>query len=210
MALPAATPENLEQFSKLLAERLAQSLGGKSGTSNFIFIDSYITKNIAVNDGISHLYLVVDSKIDLSNVSLRYCRKKRVKVRRSKDSPYYENEDMHRAHSTGWHHVWRLPISDQQPLILPILKSSTPDFVIGGNAYYEITVEGYDQFIDFATDDSFDTGYQNAEGNPVPVSSILNKMGGVCLIDTEGHQISNYATFRTHYDEDNGIWNIGK
>lgn len=206
MSQPVATPENLDKFAKELGERIAQETAGRN--SNFVFIDSYISKNLSSNDGISHLYLVVDSSVDMSAVSLRYCRKKRVKVRRSEYSDYYEN-DRHNAHTTGWHQVLRLPISNREPLICPILKSTTPDFTLDGNAYYEITIDGYEQFIDFATDDSFGTGYNDQDGAPVPISAILRKNGGVCLIK-DGKQISNFAMFRAQYDEETDTWNMGK
>lgn len=207
MAQTVATPDNLNNFAKELGERIAQEAAG--GNSNFVFIDSYISKNVSTNDGISHVYLVIDKDIDLSNVTIQYQRKKRVKVRRSYNSSYYENDEHHRAHTTGWHEVLRLPIRNREPLIRPILKSTTPDFILGGNAYYEITVDGYEQFIDFVTDDSFGTGYCDQEGSPVPISAILRKNGGVCLIK-DGKQISNFAMFRAQYDEETDTWNMGK
>ncbi len=207
MAETVATPDNLNKFAKELGERLAQYASG--GNSNLVFIDSYISKNVTTNDDISHVYLVIDKDFDLSNVSLQYQRKKRVKVRRNNNSPYYDNDENHRAHTTGWHEVLRLPISNREPLIRPILKSTTPNFILGGNAYYEITVDGYEQFIDFVTDDSFGTGYCDQEGSPVPISAILRKNGGVCLIK-DGKQISNFAMFRAQYDDTNNVWNMGK
>ena len=64
MAETVATPDNLNKFAKELGERLAQEAAG--GNSNFVFIDSYISKNVSTNDGISHVYLVIDKDIDLS------------------------------------------------------------------------------------------------------------------------------------------------
>lgn len=210
MAQVAATPENLQDFAEQLGERLSEELADLGGgDSSFIFVESYIKKDTTDGEGKPHLYLVMDSSISLTGLSLRYCRKGRVRCRRKDSSPYHNN-DGDKAHTTGWHQVWQLPLhTTKTPLIQPILASTTPAFVIAGNAYYEITVEDYDTMYDFINDSEFDTGYVDAESNPVSIGAIMRKQGGVCLV-RDGVQISNFAHFRASYDESNGVYSIGR
>lgn len=207
MAQLAATAANLDEFAQSLGERLAEEIGqgGGSGDSNFIYVESYVNKE----GEIPHLYLVVDSTIDLSGMSLRFGRKGRTKCRRSDKSPYYDNEGAEKLHTVGWHQVWKLPIHDHLPLLTPILKSLTPEFTKGGNAYYEITVDGYESLYEFMVDGTFETGYLNKDNDPLPISDILMKTSGVCLV-RDGQQISNWAMFRSHYRSDDDLWTLGK
>lgn len=208
MAVTVATAQNLSDFVQLLGERLGNG-GGGSGDSNFVFIESFIKKD-STGDGKPHLYLVMDSSISLEGISLRYCRKGRVRCRRKSSSPYHNNEEGAKAHTTGWHQVWQLPLhTTKTPLVVPILASSTPAFTIGGNAYYEITVEDYDTFYDFINDSEFVTGYTDSESNALPIGAILKKQGGVCLV-RDGVQISNFAHFRASYDENADEFTIGR
>lgn len=210
MAVTVATPANLNEFAQKLGQSLAEQGGGGSGDSNFVFIDSFIKKDSAVDDGKPHLYLVIDSSIDLTDVTLRYCRKGRVNCRRKESSPYHQNESGQKAHTAGWHQVWQLPLhTTKTPLIVPVFVSLTPAFTLGGNAYYEITVGEYDTMYDFANDSEFDTTYADENGDPISIGTILRKQGGVCLV-RDGVQISNFAHFRTSYNEENDEWCIGR
>lgn len=214
MALYAATPENLSDFAISLGNRLAQLFGGGSAqpsevSGNFVYIDSYIRYESA-NDGIPHLYLIVDSAVSMSGISLRYSRKGHVRCRRVKNSPYHNNESGAKAHSTGWHQVWRLPLhSVKTPLFTPVLMSDTPSFSVSGKAYYEITVENYDTFYDFINDSDFSTGYIDQDSEPVPIGTILSKLGGICLI-RNNVQVSNYAHFRASFVDSRGVYTIGR
>lgn len=210
MALTAATPANLNEFAQKLGEKIAEEAGGGSGDSNYVSISGYIAKNALTHDDIPHFYIGVESSISLADVTLRYCRKKRTKCRR-KNLTYHDNgEEGFNAKTLGWHQVWKLPIEDKEPLFVPILKDpTTPDFTIGGIAYYEVAVEDYDTFFEFATDSEFETGYLDNDKEPVSIGTILMKAGGFCLLK-DGKQISNYATFRMQYNEDNDIWSIGR
>ena len=208
MALEVATSQNLNEFASRLGERLAGQ-GGGSGDSNFVFVSSYVGKNLtSENDG-THLYLVVDSSISMADKSLRYCRKGRTHIRR-KGLSYHDTGEGYNAHSTGWHQIWQLPLhSTKTPLIVPIIKNpTTPDFVLNGNAYYEITVDGYDSFMQYI-EDGVESGYLDMNKEPVPVGKLLCKTGGVCLV-RGGVQISNFATFRASYDSDNDVWSLGR
>ncbi|MBR1525087.1 MAG: hypothetical protein IJ640_00305 [Prevotella sp.] len=206
MSQTVATPANLNEFAQSLGTRLAQEAGGGSGDSNFVYVESFVKKE----EGVPHIYLVVDSSISLEDVSLRFGRKGRTHCRRSDKSPYHNNADVPKAHTVGWHQVWRLPLhTTKTPLIVPVLKSLTPAFTIGDNAYYEITVSGYQNLYEFLTDDEFVTGYKNRDNDPLPVSQILSHPCGVCLV-RDGKQISNWAGFRALYREDDDMWCLGK
>ena len=208
MAVTVATPQNLNDFAQQLGQALGNA-GGGSGDSNFIFVSSYVSRNrTSENDG-THLYLVVDSSISLADKSLRYCRKGRTHIRR-KGLSYHDTGAGYNAHSTGWHQIWQLPLhSEKTPLIVPVLKNpTTPDFVLNGNAYYEITVDGYDSFMEYI-EDGVESGYLDMDEEPVPVGKLLCKTGGVCLV-RDGVQISNFATFRASYDSNNDAWSLGR
>lgn len=208
MALSAATPANLNEFAEKLGEKIAEEAGGGSGDSNYVSISSYVAKNALTHDDIPHLYIGVEASISLEDVTLRYCRKKRTKCRR-KNLTYHDNgEDGYNAKTRGWHQVWQLPLHETKtPLFEPILLSTTPDFTIGGIAYYEVSVENYETFFDFATSE-FETGYENEDHEPVSIGTILSKQGGICLIK-DGKQISNFAVLRMQYREDDDMWTIG-
>ncbi|MBQ9340106.1 MAG: hypothetical protein IJS13_07225 [Paludibacteraceae bacterium] len=212
MAQTVATPANLNDFAQQLGTSLAETLGGGggSGDSNYVGIGSYVAKNAITHDDIPHLYIAVEASISLEDVTLRYCRKKRTKCRR-KGLTYHDNGDGYNAKTRGWHQVWCLPLhSTKTPLFVPVLKNaSTPDFTIGGIAYYEVTVGNYNTFYDFATDAEYETGYLDADKEPVSIGTILSKAGGICLIK-DGKQISNFATFRLQYNEDRDEWSIGR
>lgn len=208
MAVAVATAENLNEFASRLGERLAGQ-GGGSGDSNFVFVSSFVSKNRTSEEDGTRLYLVVDSSIDLTGLTLRYCRKGRTKIRR-KELQYHDTGEGYNAHSTGWHQIWQLPLHETKtPLIVPILKDpSTPDFVLNGNAYYEITVDEYDSFMEYI-ESGVDSGYRDQDSEPIPVGRMLCKTGGVCLV-RDGVQISNFATFRASYDSDNDVWSLGR
>lgn len=207
MALTAATPANLNEFAEKLGEKIAEEAGGGSGDSNYVSISSYVAKNALTHDDIPHLYIGVEASISLEDVTLRYCRKKKTKCRR-KNLDYHDNGDGFNAKTRGWHQVWRLPISDKAPLFVPMLKSTSPAFTIGGIAYYEVSVEDYETFFDFATSE-FETGYYDQDKEPVSIGTILSKAGGICLLK-DGKQISNFATFTMQYNEDRDEWSIGR
>ena len=210
MAQTVATPENLNDFAQQFGTSLAETLGGGggSGDSNYVGIGSYVAKNAIQHDDIPHLYIAVEASISLENVALRYCRKKKTRCRR-KNLNYHDNGDGYNAKTRGWHQVWRLPLHDTKtPLFTPMLVSETPAFTISGIAYYEVTVENYDTFYEFATSD-FETGYLDQDKEPVTIGTILSKAGGICLVK-DGKQISNFATFAMLYNGERDEWIIGR
>lgn len=214
MALTVATPENLNKFARDLGKALAENSSsgeGGGGTSNYISIDTYISRDNLFGDSKPHLYLVVDSEVDMTDITLRYCRKGRTDCRRKTSaSPHAEENHEalgkrnYRVHTTGWHQIWRLPLHEEKvPLIVPVLKSTTPDFVRDGNAYYEITVDGYDTMFDFMNDEEFDSTYKNTT-----VWYIMRKHGGICLV-RDGIQISNFARFKAEISDKGTLDSIG-
>ena len=215
MAVTIATPENFRQFSVEFGQELAEKFGAgqgedsPAGSSNFVHIDSYISKNAHELDDIPHLYIAVDSSVSIAGCDLRYCRKGRVICRRADSSPYHNNDSV-KAHTTGWHQVWSLPLhSVKTPLFTPVLVSETPAFTIGNIAYYEVTVDNYSTFYEFVTS-GVSTGYQaKVDGNleDVELTTILAKAGGICLVK-DGAQISNFAPVRVC--EHDGNYYIGK
>lgn len=211
MAETIATPENLQQFASELGQTLAEELGGTTpaGSSDYVRIDSYISKNAHEVDGVPHLYIAVNSNVSIAGCALRYCRKGRVICRRSESSPYHDNNSI-KAHTNGWHQVWQLPLhSVRTPLFTPVLVSEAPAFTIGDISYYEVTVDNYTTFFDFVTS-GMSTGYQakvDGDLEDVELTSILAKAGGICLM-RNGVQISNFASVRVYKYE--GGYSIGK
>jgi hypothetical protein len=205
MAMMVATPDNLNDFAEKLSEKI-NKLGG--GSSDFVSIDSYYTRFADGLDEARHSYIVVDKDFDISTIALQFGRRKRTNVRNDERTKFNE-EERHDGHTTGWHQVWRLPISNKEPLVKPILKSTTPEFIKGSKAYYEFTVDGYETFFDFATDDDFETGYMYGDGGMVTIKKILKSPCGICFIK-DGKQISNHAPVRISYDDVDGeIINLG-
>lgn len=199
MAMMVATPENLNDFAEKLSEKIIE-LG--VGSSDYVSIDSYYTRYVDGLDGARHSYIVVDKDFDISTITLQFGRRKRTNVRNDKRIKF-NKEERSNGHTTGWHQVWLLPISNKEPLVKPILKSTTPSFIKGSKAYYEFTVDGYETFFDFAFDDDFETGCVDGEGNSVPIRHMLKCPCGICFIK-DGKQISNYATVRASYRDKEG------
>lgn len=187
MAIMVATPENLNDF----AEKLSKKINTSVDTS--VSIDSYYSRLADGLDQAYRSYIVVDKDFDISTSTLQFGRRGRTNIRNHRRFKFNE-EARFNGHTTGWHQVWKLPISNKEPLVKPILKSTTPAFVNGSKAYYEFTIEGYETVFDFLCDEQFETGYIDSDGSEIRIGDILRKKPcGVCLIK-DGKQISNYAS----------------
>ena len=183
MALAVATPDNLNEFAK----KLGLTLNGGGGSSDFVYISGYLKKDA---DRTHHFYIAVDSSVNMNGVTLRYCRKGRVHTR--KGMTYHQEDTDTTRRVTGWHQVWRLPISDKQPLIELIFKStSEPAMTIGNTSYYEVTVDGWDTLSEYLETEP-SSGYSDGDGDDISIPYIMRSKGGVCLIKN-GKQRSNFT-----------------